>query len=70
MVEYKVKNLVDPLPIENIRFGGKIGDQASRFFYERAQSEYAKTVVYQETEDQFRLRNDDENPVGFWRGEF
>ena len=70
MLDYKVKNNVNPLPMENIHFGGKIGQQASRFFYERTQSEYARTVVYQETEDQFRLRNDDETPVGYWRGEF
>lgn len=70
MVEYKVKNLIDPLPMENIRFGGKIGDQAERFFYERARSEYARNVVYKEAEIQFQLRNDDEKPVGFWRGEF
>ena len=70
MLEYKVKNCVTPLPMESICFGGSIGQQASRFFYERAQSKYAKTVVYRETEDQFCLRNDDETPVGFWRGEF
>ncbi len=70
MLGYKAQNLLQPLPMENIRFGGKIGEQASRFFYERAQSDYARKVVYQETEDQFRLRNDDETPVGFWRGEF
>ena len=70
MIEYKVKNLVQPLPMEDIRFGSQIGAQASRFFCERIRSDYAHKVVYQETEDQFRLRNDDENPVGFWRGEF
>ena len=70
MIKYKVKNLVQPLPMENVRFGGHIGAQASVFFCERIRSEYAQKVVYQETEDQFRLRNDDENPVGFWRGEF
>ena len=70
MVEYKVENLVEPLPMENIRFGGKIGEQTARFFYERVRSEFARNVVYKETEVQFQLRNDDELPVGFWRGEF
>ena len=70
MVEYKAVNRIQPLAMENIRFGGKIGQQAYRFFYERMRSDYAKNVVYQETEDQFRLRNDDETPVGYWRGEF
>lgn len=70
MIKYKVENKVRPLPMQDIQFDGKIGQQASRFFYERAQSEYARTVIYQETEEQFRLRNDDELPVGFWRGEF
>jgi len=70
MLDYQVKNSVNPLPMENIHFGGKIGQQASRFFYERIRSDHARNVVYQETEDQLRLRNDDETPVGYWRGEF
>ena len=70
MIDYAVNNCVRPLPLDRIHFGNKIDAQASRFFFERIQSDYARTVVYQETEDQFRVRNDDETPVGFWRGEF
>lgn len=70
MIDYIVKNRVQPLSMDHIHFGGKIDAQATKFFFERLQSEYARNVVYQETEDQFRLRNDDETPVGFWRGEF
>ena len=70
MIAYKVNNMTNPLPMEDIHFGSHIDSQASRFFYERIQSDYAHKVVYQETEDQLRLRNDDETPVGYWRGEF
>ena len=70
MVDYKVQNVVNPIPMENIRFGGAIAKQAETFFRERIRSDYARSEVYGETEKQFSIRNDDEFPVGFWRGEF
>ena len=70
MIEYKVENVVQPLQVCDIHFGSYIDAQATCFFRERIQSDFAHRFVYQETEDQFRLRNDDELPVGFWRGEF
>ena len=35
MIEYKVKNRVEALPLENIHFGGKVAEQADMFFQER-----------------------------------
>lgn len=70
MFSYNVNNKISPLSLSDIRFGGAISAQASVFFEERIKSDFAKNVIYKETEEQFRLRNDDDKPVGTWRGEF
>lgn len=70
MIDYKIKNVINPIALENIQFGGKVALQADIFFNTRVRSEYAQSVIYKETEEQFYLRNDDEKPVGVWRGEF
>ena len=70
MIDYKVKNRVNAPSLADIRFGGKIGEQVSRFFEERVKSDFAKNVVYKETYEQFLLRNDDDLAIGYWRGEF
>lgn len=70
MVAYKICNKMNPLPLETIHFQGHIEKQLSAFYQARIQSDYAHDVIYRETEEQFRLRNDDQKPVGMWRGEF
>ncbi len=69
-MEYKIYNCINPLPLEAIHFGGVVEEQAAAFFRARVKSDYAHDVIYKETEDQFRIRDDDEKPVGMWRGEF
>lgn len=70
MIPYKLHNLVDPLPLGNIRFGGYIASLTDRFFSERHTGDFARRVIYAETERQFSLRDDDALYVAFWRGEF
>jgi len=70
MFTYAVDNKIIPLPLSDIRFGGAVSKQADIFFEERVKSDFAKNEIYKETEEQFRLRNDDDKPVGTWRGEF
>lgn len=70
VMNYKVGYIWNPLPLEAIHFQGSVAQQADTFFEARVKSDFAHDVIYQETEEQFRLRNDDEKPVGMWRGEF
>lgn len=70
MIPYVKSNIIDALPLSDIRFGGSVSEQVEKFFYERHRSDFAKQVIYKETEDAFRLRLDDELGAGFWRGEF
>ncbi|MBR2343269.1 MAG: glycoside hydrolase family 127 protein [Clostridia bacterium] len=70
MLNYKIQNKICPLPLSDIRFGGKIADQVEKFFYERVNSDFARNGIYRETLEQFTLRNDDDKPIGYWRGEF
>lgn len=70
MLAYHVENRLTPPPLHQMRMHGKIAGQMETFFRERVLSAYAREVIYAETEEQFRLRLDDETPVGMWRGEF
>ena len=65
-----VKNKLNPPSLSSLSLKGAIGEQMDTFLYERVLSDFAKHVIYQVTEDKFRLREDDENIVGMWRGEF
>lgn len=70
MIQYKVmRKRVSP-QLGDIRLSGAIAEQMECFFNARVRSEYAKNVIYAETEEQFRLRNDDRIAVGSWRGEY
>ena len=70
MKDYVIKNTLTALPLGDISFGGSIKDAVDIFFRERVSSDYAKEVIYPETEIQFTNRDDDKFPVGTWRGEF
>ena len=70
MISYNVSDRIRTLPLGDIRFGGEIGEQTETFLGARIFGEYARTVVYPETEKQFRIRDDDITVVGVWRGEF
>jgi len=70
MVEYKVKNMISPLPLGNSVINGSIAEQMGIFFENRITSDYAKNVIYQETEDAFRTKFDDSTPIGWWQGEY
>lgn len=70
MIEYKIKNKVNELPLSSVKFEGDIKEQIHAFFRERVTNDFAKSEIYGETEEQFRKRDDDEFKVGTWRGEF
>jgi len=70
MVSYVKPNVIDTLPLGDLRFDGAIAQQVEAFFTERHRSDFAREVIYAETEEQFRLRLDDTLHVGYWRGEF
>jgi DUF1680 family protein len=70
MLSYIIDNKLSPPELSDLRFRGKIAEQTETFFTQRVRSDYAKNVIYAETEEQFRIRNDDKTIVGMWRGEF
>ena len=70
MISNKINNRFTPPTPGKLRLSGKIADQMETFFRERVTSDYARDVILAECEEQFRLRNDDETIVGYWRGEF
>lgn len=69
-MEYKIKDIYSPLNLEDFALKGKIAKLNDIFFYERAQSDYAKEVIYKETEEAFEAKRDDLTPVCYWQGEF
>ncbi len=66
----QIKNIYEPVPLEHIQIQGKIGSLMDKFFHERVLSDFARSVIYQETEDAFRRQTDDTGVVGMWQGEF
>ena len=71
MKECKVKDLFQEVKTENIRIRGKIGALMDVFFKERVVGDFAKNVIYKETENAFRNQIDDENGLyGIWQGEY
>ena len=70
MINYVKTNKVNPLPLSDISFDGKIKNAVDTFFHERVTSDFAKNTIYPECEIQFKNRDDDQFPVGTWRGEF
>lgn len=70
MIPYRIENQFTPPTPGKLRLRGMIADQMETFFNERVTSDFARDTILAECEEQFRLRNDDELPVGYWRGEF
>lgn len=71
MKEYKAKDLFVQARMEDVRINGKIGALMDTFFRERVLSDFARNVIYQETEDAFRNQIDDEAGIyGIWQGEY
>lgn len=53
MVEYKIKNTFNPVALEDLKLEGKIARLNDTFFNERVLSDYAKNIIYKETEEAF-----------------
>lgn len=71
MIEYRVNDAADALPIGEAQLGGKIGEKFRKVIFERMTSEKAQKEIFPETEAAFKNCIDDENPpVGLWQGEF
>ena len=70
MIPYQTENKLRTPALENLHLSGAIAEQMEIFFRERIRSDYAKNVIYRETEEQFRIQDDDKTVVGMWRGEF
>ena len=70
MAGYKVNDVFVSPELGSTHIMGGIEAQMETFFNERIFSDFAKDVIYKETEEQFSLRLDDSTPVGMWRGEF
>ena len=70
MLEYKVKNLIEPADLSDVRVLGYHGELIDTFFEGRIMSPHARDEVYQECEDAFKFQRDDESGVGIWQGEY
>lgn len=62
----------DPVPLGSVRWRGHLGERLDLISRARITSPVAWERLYPETEDAFRLREDDrDHPrAGQWRGEF
>ena len=70
MISYLKEDLFSQLPLGVTHLSGSVGAQMDIFLNERVLSDHALNTIYPETEEPFRLRQDDETPIGRWRGEF
>ena len=70
MLQNKVKDCRKSPALEEISLKGQIAEQMELFLEERVCSEFAKNVIYMETEEEFRIRRDDDLPLGVWNGEY
>ena len=64
MIDYKIKNLINPAEIDRVRVLGSVGEQMNIFFDKRVFSDFARTVVYKETYDAFVAKRDDNTAIG------
>ncbi|MBR3967348.1 MAG: glycoside hydrolase family 127 protein [Clostridia bacterium] len=70
MIEYKVKNKLEPFALADINEKGYIGHLIERQIYHRINSDFARNIVYPVCEEVFRTRLDDRMGLGLWQGEF
>ena len=69
-MEYTVRDRVSPAASRNVKLGSFSKLISDRFFEERVFCDFAKNVIYQETEDAFVNQIDDAEFIGVWQGEF
>ncbi len=69
-MEYTVTDRVFPARLSKTHLGGASKVISDRFFEERIFCDFAKNVIYKETEDAFVNQVDDERFIGVWQGEF
>lgn len=70
VIEYKIKNKIEPFALDDIEEKGYVGHLIERQIYNRMNSEFARNVIYPLCEEPFRTRPDDKTDVGLWQGEF
>ena len=56
MIPYSKKNQVNSPELSDVKIGGYAGALMNSFLNERVLSDFAKNVIYQETEDAFKTR--------------
>jgi len=68
----KIQDSVSPVPLGALRWEGHLGERLDTLAHARLLDAAAWQQFYPETEDAFRLRQDDEKfpKQGVWRGEF
>ncbi len=69
-VRYRVENKIFPAGLENVNFGGEVGERFDRFVHERTSGDFAINEILREAEECFAEQLDDEFDNGMWRGEF
>ena len=68
MKEYVIKNKLDSTHSELLGFAGEL---FGKMIYHRMTSDFAVRSVLAEAEEPFYSKSDDDNaPIGWWRGEF
>ena len=70
MVNYKINNKFNGMPLDEFKLKGKIAADYDRFFDCRVLSDFAHNEVYKECEDAFKNQVDDAAIIGYWQGEF
>lgn len=66
----KIENKITEAKLSESRIKGYVGNVADSFIYNRLASDFARMVIYQETEDAFKNQIDDEQLPYIWQGEF
>lgn len=61
---------MDFLDIGKVKFSGKTEEKMQKFFQNRVLGNFAEKNILAEAENALVLQNDDDTPIGYWRGEF
>lgn len=70
VIDYKVKNKMNTLPLSAITLDNEIGRRFDVFCHKRVMGDFATREILGEAERFFVTRLDDEFGSGMWRGEF
>lgn len=66
-----VGDVMTPLPLKDVKLGGKVGEKMMRFLDHRIVNPKTRAPIYDEARRTFERRDDDqEGYAGRWRGEF